>query len=241
MEKGLFEICNSNMKNIPTDDVYKSFNEFIFSNDIKLLGKLLHRYDFFNKVKDIPGDIVEIGVYKGSGIATFSKFVEIFCPNSNKKIIGFDIFDTNDANNILELDGNHDKSNMQYVYKKVDTNELTFENVNQRLSNMNIDKKYLLEKGDVVETLPIFLKNNPGLRVSLLYIDVDIERPTYYALKYLWDRILPGGIIVFDEYEYHKFSESCGVEKFLKEYNLEYNIISTNFMAPTAYMIKKTF
>jgi len=240
MEK-VFETCNSNMKNNPSDDVYKSFNEFIFSNDIKVLGKLLHRYDFFNKVKDIPGDIVEIGVYKGSGIATFSKFVEIFCPNSNKKIIGFDIFDTNEANTILELDGHHDKTNMQYVYKRVDTNELTFERVNQRLTNMNIEKKYLLEKGDVVETLPIFLKNNPGLRVSLLYMDVDIERPTYYSLKYLWDRILPGGIIVFDEYEYHTFSESCGVEKFLKEYNLEYNIISTNFMNPTAYMIKKTF
>lgn len=241
MEKGLYEICNSNVKNMPSEDVYKSFNEFIFSNDIKLMGKLLHRYDFFNKVKHIPGDIVEIGVYKGSGIATFSKFVEIFCPNSNKKIIGFDIFDTHSANNILELDGEHDKSNMEYVYKKVESSELTIENVNKRLSNMNIDKKYLLEQGDVAVTLPIFLKNNPGLRVSLLYIDVDIERPTYYSLKYLWDRILPGGIIVFDEYEYHKFSESNGVEKFLKEYNLEYNIISTNFMAPTAYMIKKTF
>ena len=57
MEK-LRDICNDNVKNMPSDDVYTSFNSFIFSNDTKLLGKLLHRYDYFNKVKDLPGDIV---------------------------------------------------------------------------------------------------------------------------------------------------------------------------------------
>jgi hypothetical protein len=237
----LFEICNSNIKNVPSEEVYKSFNDFIFSNDIKVLGKLLHRFDFFNKVKHLPGDIVEIGVFKGSGIATFSKFVEIYCSNSNKKIIGFDIFDVNDAEKILVADGQHDKEKMKVVYSKVNSDVLTLDSVEARLSNMNIDKKYILKKGDVAETLPIFLKENPGFRVSLLYIDVDIERPTYNALKNLWDRILPGGIIVFDEYEYHKFSESSGVEMFLKEFNLEYNLISTNFLAPTAYLIKKTF
>lgn len=234
----LFEICNSNAKNCPTDEIYKTFNDFIFSEDIKLLGKLLHRYDFFNRVKHLPGDIVEVGVFKGSGIATFSKFVEIFCHNSNKKIIGFDIFDVDDAENILENDELNDKNKMKIVYSRVDKGELTINAVENRLSNMSIDKKYMLIKGDVAETLPVFVKENPGFRVSLLYMDVDIERPTYYALKYLWDRLLPGGIIVFDEYEFHKFSECNGVEKFLKEFNLEYNVVSTNFFTPTAYLVK---
>lgn len=52
---------------------------------------------------------------------------------------------------------------------------------------------------------------------------------------------LPGGVILFDEYEYHKFNESTGVEKFLKERNLDYTLKSTNWLAPTAYMIKKGF
>jgi hypothetical protein len=237
----LFEICNSNIKNMPSDDVYKSFNDFMFSNDIKLLGKMLHRFDFFNKVKHLPGDIVEIGVFKGSGIATFTKFIEIYCSNSNKKVVGFDIFNVNDSEKILKNDSDHDNSKMQIVYKKVDNEELTIESVEKRLSNMNMNKKHILIPGDVCSSIPLFLKENPGFRVSLLYIDVDIERPTYYALKYLWNRILPGGIIIFDEYEYHKFSESTGVEKFLKEFNLEYTIQSTNFIAPTAFFIKKNF
>ena len=237
----LESICNNNSKNMPSDDVYSAFNKFIFSTDVKLLGKLLHRFKFFEDTMHLPGDIVEIGVYKGSGIATFSKFVEIFCPNSNKKIIGFDIFDDTDKEKILDKDGAFDKSNMNLVYSKVDKNELSLNNVSLRLDTMNIDKKYMLIRGDVEDTLPEFIQSNPGFRASLIYIDVDLDRPTYNALHYLWDRLLPGGAIVFDEYEYHKFSESNGVEKFLRERNMAYEVKSTQWIAPTAYIIKKSF
>ena len=42
------------------------------------MGKMLHRFEFFLKTKHLPGDIVEIGVFKGSGIATWLKFIEIY-------------------------------------------------------------------------------------------------------------------------------------------------------------------
>ena len=236
--KEMLQIINNNTKINTQDSVYNNFNEFIFSNDIKVLGKMLHRFEYFNKIKDLPGDIIEIGVFKGSGIATFSKFLEIYCPNSNKKVIGFDIFQNN-TNEILKKDVTLDKDNMNTVYSRVNADDLTLQSVDARLMNMNIHQKYSLVEGDVEETLPLFLEKNPGLRISLLYIDCDIERPTYYSLKYLWDRILPGGIILFDEYEYHSFSESNGVDKFLKENNIKYNLKSTNFMCPTAYLIKE--
>ena len=236
--KEMLQIINNNTKINTQDSVYNNFNEFIFSNYIKVLGKMLHRFEYFNKIKDLPGDIIEIGVFKGSGIATFSKFLEIYCPNSNKKVIGFDIFQNN-TNEILKKDVTLDKDNMNTVYSRVNADDLTLQSVDARLMNMNIHQKYSLVEGDVEETLPLFLEKNPGLRISLLYIDCDIERPTYYSLKYLWDRILPGGIILFDEYEYHSFSESNGVDKFLKENNIKYNLKSTNFMCPTAYLIKE--
>ena len=233
------DICNNNSKNTPSDDIYAVFNKFIFSKDIKLIGKLLHRFNFFMKVKDLPGDIVEVGVFKGSGIATFSKFVEIFCTHSNKKIIGFDIFDSEDKQAILSKDDATDNKTMNLVYSKVNESELSLESVTSRLDGMSIDKKYMLVKGDVEDTLPKFIAENKGFRASLIYVDVDLDRPTYNTLKYLWDRLLPGGYIVFDEYEYHKFSESTGVERFLKEKNIKYTLESTNWFAPTAFM-KKT-
>jgi hypothetical protein len=231
-------IYNNNDKNISSDNNYKNFNEFIFSNDIKIIGKLFHRNNFFNLVKDLPGDIVEIGVFKGSGVASFVKMLEIYNNNSIKKVIGFDIFNPKNASNILNSYDNVDKTNMNIVYSRVNESDRTLENVNNNLQKMGIKDKYLLIEGDVASTLPKFIEENRGFRISLLYIDVDIEEPTYNSLKFLWDRIVPGGIIVFDEYEYHKFSESSGADKFFKEYNIKYNIYSTNWMAPTAYIIK---
>ena len=154
-------------------------------------------------------------------------------------MIGFDIFDSVSKGAILDKDGVLDKSNMNTVYSKVEESELSLKNITKQLDGMQLDKKYMLVQGDVEDTLPTFLAENPGFRISLLYIDVDLNRPTYYSLKYLWDRILPGGIILFDEYEYHKFSESVGVERFLKERGLAYNLISTNWIAPTAYIVKE--
>ena len=47
----LEEICNNNIKNMPSQDLYDSFNSFIFDKDIKVLGKLLHRFKFFELTK----------------------------------------------------------------------------------------------------------------------------------------------------------------------------------------------
>ena len=86
-----------------------------------------------------------------------------------------------------------------------------------------------------------FVNDNPGFRISLLYVDLDLNEPVYESLKNLWDKILEGGYILFDEYEYHKFDESNGVDRFLKDFNLKYDVISTNWMGPTAYLIKKIY
>ena len=238
----LKEISNNNKLNEISQSVYDKFNNFIFSNDKKLLGKLLHRFEYFLKVKDLPGDIVEVGVFKGSGVSSFIKFIDIYCPNSNKKVVGFDIFNTVEASEILSKDGETDKDSMKVVYDRVEHSDLTLESVSERLKGTEVSEdKFKLIKGDVEESLPKFLAENQGFRISLLYIDVDLDRPTYNSLKFLWDRILPGGIVLFDEYEYHKFSESTGVERFLKEKGLDYSLKSTNWVAPTAFIVKKGF
>lgn len=235
-------LSNNNQKNIPSDTNYKVFNDFVFSNDIKIMGKLLHRFQHFLNIKDLPGDIVEIGVFKGSGVSSFLKFIEIYCPNSNKKVIGFDIFGVDKSTKVLSSDTELDNISMNAIYNRVHHGDLSLESVTENLCKTEISRdKFILVEGDVEKSLPKFLEENPGFRVSLLYIDVDIDRPTYFALKYLWDRILPGGVIIFDEFEYHIYSESNGVEKFLKEKGLDFDIKSTHWMAPTAYMYKKGF
>lgn len=53
--------------------------------DITRIRKLMaHEYLFRETIK-IPGNIVEFGVFNGSGLFQFLKFKKIYCPNSQKK------------------------------------------------------------------------------------------------------------------------------------------------------------
>ncbi len=69
-------------------------NSFILSEDRRVFNKLIARTLLYNQTQDIPGDIVECGVFKGTGLYTFLKLKNIFNPNSSKKVIGFDFFNT---------------------------------------------------------------------------------------------------------------------------------------------------
>ena len=230
------DIFNSDPKNNPAQQIYDSFNSFIFSNDIRIIGKLLHRFSFFEKTKHLAGDIVEVGVFKGSGVASWLKMIEIYMPHSNRKVIGFDIFDSKE--NIFTSFKNGDR--MTAVLDRTTKNDLSLQKVTESLESTKISpSKFILVQGDVCKTAKTFVELNPGFRISLLYIDLDLDEPGYHSLLNLWDRIVPGGYIVFDEYEYHKFDESCGVDRFLKEKNIEYTIETTKFIGPTAFMIKK--
>lgn len=218
--------------------IFDGFNTFILSKDRRVFNKLIARCLLYNQVKDIPGDIVECGVFKGTGLYTFLKLKNIFNPNSSKKVIGFDFFDTESLLDSI-ADG-HDKETMELLFKGRDFShnksfkDILYENL---LSHGFSSSEFSLIDGDISITSKKFCIDNPGMKISLLYIDLDLEEPTYNTLNNLWDNITKGGIIVFDEYAFHKWSESKGVDRFMKEKNLD--IHSLNFACPSAY-IKKT-
>jgi len=217
--------------------LFDNFNEFIMSSDKRVFNKLIARTLLYNEIKDIPGDIVECGVFKGSGMFTFLKLKNIFNPNSSKKVIGFDFFDTSELLQTLEL--NNDKESMSALF-----NGRNFEHdesyklfLEDNILSCGFSKDdFLLVQGDISKTSKNFSDENPGLKISLLYMDLDLEKPTYDTLNNLWGNISKGGIVVFDEYGYHKWSESKGVDKFIEENNLK--IMGLNYFCPTAYIKK---
>jgi hypothetical protein len=218
--------------------LYDSFNDFILSNDTKLFNKLLTRGLMYNKVKDIPGDIVECGVFKGSGFYTFLKLKRALNPNTSKKVIGFDFFDNESL--VSTLDNEIDKSSMDSLFKDrnfkhtEDFKNILYSNI---IKNGFLPHEFELVKGDVSITTSEFVKENPGFKISLLYMDLDLDIPTYNTLCNFWDNMTKGGIILFDEYGYHKWSESKGVDRFIEERGLK--IKSLNYLCPTAYIVKK--
>jgi hypothetical protein len=212
--------------------VYDAFNEFIFSSDRKLFGKLASKLDFIGMTKSIPGDIVELGVFKGSGMMGWLKALEATSIN-HKNVVGFDFFDMQDA---VESIGTSDQGVMQSLFEDRGFDPYGYEGI---LAKTLQDARYFnfdLIKGDVTKTLGEYLDSNPGFRVSIANFDLDVEEPTEICLDLLWDRVVPGGILIFDEYGINEWTESNAVDRFIKKHHLKLH--STKYFAPSAYVIK---
>jgi hypothetical protein len=230
-------LYNKKSKITENQTIYDNFNNFILSDDRNIFNKLYSRIKFYEMTKHLMGDIVECGVFKGSGIATWLKILKMNEPNSIKKVIGFDFFD---SDFVKDISDNVDKKLMSQVFDRcIDLTDMdiSLTGIERKMINLgaSIDDFELI-KGDLSQTSKDYITTRPGFRISILYLDVDLGEPTYNALVNLWDRVVDGGIVVFDEYAYHKWSESDGVDKFINEYKLK--LISTYIKAPTAYIIK---
>jgi hypothetical protein len=217
--------------------LYDSFNGFILSPDTKVFGKLLARSLLVNQIKDIPGDIVECGVFKGTGLFTFLKLKRYLCPNSGKKVVGFDFFN---SDKLIESLAGIDKEAMKTLfeqrnYKHGSSHVEAFNDFIKK--NGFEDHEFELVPGDITQSAYEYAASRPGFRISLLYIDLDLDVPTYETLNALWDRVSKGGIIVFDEYGFHKWSEASGADRFFQDKDVE--IKSLNYICPTAYVVKK--
>lgn len=218
-------------------NIYDCFNGFIFSDDRNVFNKLYMRIKFYEMTRHVFGDIVECGVFKGSGILTWLKILDMNEPNSIRKVIGFDHFDpsfVNDLNDPVE------KRTMGSVFTRVSNlneQDLSKEAVQARINDAGIKQsKYELVAGDVCETTLTYKQDRPGARISVLYLDMDLYKPTKAALDNLWDMVVPGGIVVFDEHAYHAWTETKAVEEFCVE-KWQY-VCHTNVSAPTAFIIK---
>lgn len=232
------EFDNSLKAEISTPrSLFDSFHEFLFSTDTKVLGKLIARTLLVEQTKDIPGDIVECGIFKGSGMVSFLKIKKWLAPNALKKVIGFDFLDTESL--IKSLSGN-DQMRMKELFEERD---YTHDSSAEEMIKKTIEGSgfshadYELVKGDIAESAKKFTEERPGFKISLLYLDLDLADPTYAALEHLWSRVTKGGIVAFDEYAYHQWSESQGVDKFFEDKDVA--IKTLNFMCPTAYIVKK--
>jgi Macrocin-O-methyltransferase (TylF) len=196
------------------DDLYSSFDSSSLSLSYKLqafplfvrrqdVAYFLGKYEIFKQILNTNGSIVECGVFVGGGIMTWLHCSSILEPyNHTRKIIGFDTF--SGFPEIDKSDTATGKSEHLHVgglavpgsMKDELTHLVSIHKKNSPLSHIN---KVELIEGDACETIPDYVENNPHLLISLLYLDFDIYKPTKAALKHLFNRVVKGGIVAFDE------------------------------------------
>ena len=67
---------------------------------------------------------------------------------------------------------------------------------------------------------------------------MDLDKPTYDVLINLWKLVVKDGIVVLDEYGFHKWDESNGVDRFLKTVEGQYSLTNTKIQGPTLVITK---
>ena len=166
------------------------------------ISKFLARSDIFRKVLNIHGSILDLGVNAGQSLFTWAQLSSIFEPlNYTRQIIGFDSFEGIPSVDSIDCAGPAPSSHVSvggFAYKDLTGLEEAIKayDGNRFLSHI---QKIELVKGDIIETLPNYIENNPHLVVSLLHIDVDVYAPTKVALESVLPLMPKGAVIVFDE------------------------------------------
>ncbi len=147
-------------------------------------------------VKNIPGAIAEVGVYRGEFAAVLNQLF------SDRTLYLFDTFEGFSGNDLL--DGEEGKHSQAAVGD--------FENTNVELvmSRMAHPEKVIVLKG-------YFPATTEGLegRFALVSLDVDLYKPTLAGLEYFYPRLSAGGYIFIHDYNNRRFR---GVRKAVDEF-----------------------
>ena len=96
---------------------------------------------------------------------------------------------------------------------------------------------FKLIKGRVEKTLDVFIKKNKKIKISFLHLDLDVYKPTLFALERLYKNVSKGGIILLDDYG-KVDGATKAVRDFFKKNKLKLNIQATKFDKKLKFIIK---
>lgn len=225
-------------KKITTEDILLNYLSFIRRRD---LSKLFAYYEIFKKLINLPGSIIEVGVYKGSGLFTWANLLETFCPGDrNRMVYGFDDFQG------YSKFSAHDVNFKKFIEDKQHFLVSDYDLMSRLLDLKTGDnllrgvKRAEIINGDVLETMDEFLLQNVGLRLCLLYIDVSLYGPTRHSLEKLYDLVVPNGIIAFNGYgQAPHEGEGNALDEFIQSRGLKPKFERFNFSSmPSVYFEK---
>jgi len=177
------------------DKIFDYENAFYATASIDRISKFATHLELYNRIKELPGDVIDCGVFKGNSLFRFIKFRELLENSLNRKIIAFDTFgdfpETNSKDDapirkqFIDAAGDQSRSKSEII---------------TILKKLGLYKNVELIEGDIIETVPEYLSNNPQGKLSLLNIDVDLYEPTRSCLEGLFPRLVRGGIVILDDY-----------------------------------------
>lgn len=164
--------------------------------------EVLHfSYEMGKKYKDSKGSFCECGVAAGA------QLIAMGCGAPGKTIFGFDSFEgiplpsnkDNQMPGIRMLSEWEQKSLPDPGKQALVTSGATavpMDDVLAHIKNSGVKAKYILVPGWFENVLPHY-DTGP---ISILRLDGDLYNSTYVCLKYLYPKLIKGGLLIIDDY-----------------------------------------
>lgn len=153
------------------------------------LDRYLYFLDQLQSVSHLEGDIVECGVSIGHGALLFLLMSEYL--GVERTYYGFDSFEGFPApatqDGVTPIKGQSFWANPSETVLRVLEDG--------RIPQAKIQSSVRLVKGLFHDTLPQYQG-----RIALLHLDCDLYESYKVALAALYDKVVPGGVVMFDEY-----------------------------------------
>lgn len=187
------------------------------------LSDALFKYEMYKKVLDLAGDIAEIGIFRGDSFLFWAKLIKIFEPYNLTQVYGFDWFQGMKPSSV-------DDAFQENKYCG------EYEHLMDIIKWQKLDNIALVQNMDVITEMEKFVNDRPYLRLKILYIDCGIKEVMEASYKYLYPRLVKGGILLMDHFNYKVSpTESDIVDKYIGD-----NIIHQMPFArqPSGYIIK---
>jgi hypothetical protein len=178
------------------DKAFEYENGYFATSNTARISKFVTHLELFQRSSSVRGEIMECGVFKGNSLFRWIKFRDLLENTFSRKIIAFDVFGAFPST-AYEPD---QQKRQAFIDETNGGVGVSLEEINSILAHQGLHKNVELVKGDILKTLPEYLRQHPELKLSLVHIDVDIYEPTKLALELLFEHVSSGGIIVLDDY-----------------------------------------
>ncbi|MFM8864737.1 MAG: TylF/MycF/NovP-related O-methyltransferase [Limnohabitans sp.] len=226
------------MPDFSTQAMYDAETDFHLMMNEERLAKFVVHWEAMKIASQVPGAIVECGVFKGTSFVRFALIRQLLGGNFSAKLIAFDVFSDEFPDTSFE----QDKAQRAHWIETAGGSSISVDQLTATLERKGI-ANFDIVAGDATLTVPEYARQHQGLKISLLNVDIDFVEPTLAVLEHFYDRVSRGGVILLDNYagegtsgkSYH--GDTYAVDKFFANRNVKINKFP--FAARPAYIIKE--
>lgn len=182
------------------------------------IARLLTFYEIYKQTMNVSGHIADLGTWKGYSLFTWSSLTEIFEPNGNTDVYGFD-----NGKGMLQ------NGAIKYSFD--------FDNVQNIIDEKGIKNTYMVDMDlSDPKAIEAHFEKNPFMKFKLVFMDIGVPEVLRAALPIFWKNMSPGGILVMDHYNSEICHEESNIALEVTE-GRNVHCIPWN-RNPTAYIIK---